>query len=191
MPLTIDQKREHQRLASQRFREAHPDRQRLADQRFRKAHPDRAKASSRAYYETHKEDAAKLNRLWREAHPGYNRLWYETHKEAVRLRHRAYALANPDIRKAIRKAVDARHRARKLGALASLTTTQWKAIVAAYKGRCAYCGVKPKQITQDHVLPLARGGHHTPENVVPACMPCNQHKHTGSPPLIPSLRLLL
>ena len=191
MPLTIDQKRERQRLATQRFRAAHPDRVRLIEQRFRKAHPDRVKAYTRAYYETHKEDAAKWNRLWIEAHPGYKRLWYETHKEAVRLRQRAYALAHPDIVKATRKATDARLRAQKYGALATLTLAQWKAIVAGYKNRCAYCGVKPKKPTQDHVTPLSRGGHHIAENVVPACLPCNQHKYAGLPPLIPSLRLLL
>lgn len=202
MPLTSDQKRERHQLATQRYREKHPDGPRLAVQRYRKAHPDRVKAYKRAYntahkeallaarkayYWAHKEDEAKRGRLWRETHPEYDHLWQETHKESVRLRVRAYALANPDIP----RASAARHRARKLGTLATLTTTQWKAIVAAYKGRCAYCGVKSEKLTQDHVTPLSRGGHHIAENVVPACLPCNQHKHAGPPPLIPALRLLL
>jgi len=194
------------RLAALRYREAHPDRQRLTTQRWRKANPDRAKrvakeskrvynaankeklrAYRKAYYWAHKEDEAKRNRLYREAHPEYGRLWHEAHKESVRLRMRANALANPDIR----RVASARHRARKLALPSTLTAPQWKAIVAAYKGKCAYCGAKPKKVTMDHVLPLARGGHHIAENVVPACMPCNQHKSAGPPPLIPSLRLLL
>ena len=201
-PPISDRRREQLRLAAKRYLERHPDRPRLTAKRYRKAHPDRVKASRRAtyaahreesqayrkaYYAAHKEDEARRRRLWRERHPEYERLWQETHKESVRLRMRAYAQANPDIQ----RATDGRRRAQKRGTLASLTTPQWRAIVAAYKGKCAYCGAKPKKLTIDHVLPLARGGHHSAENVVPACMPCNQHKSAGPPPLIPSLRLLL
>ena len=202
VPLTSVQKRERHRLTGQCYRETHPDRPRLAAKRFRKAHPDRVKASKRAYNAAHKEelrayrkaycvahkdDEAKRSRLWRETHPEYSRLREETHKESRRLWKRAYALANPDVC----RASDARHRARKLSVPSTLTTAQWKAIVAAYKGKCAYCGAKPKRLTIDHVLPLARGGHHIAGNVVPACMSCNQHKSAGPPPLIPSRRLLL
>ena len=187
MPLTSDQKRERQRLATQRWRKANPDRAKESKRVYNAANRKKLRASRKAYYAAHKEDEAKRNRLYRETHPEYDRLWQETHKESVRLRVRAYAIANPDVH----RATMGRRRAQKLGAVATLTAAQWKAIVVAYKGRCAYCGKKPQKITQDHVLALARGGHHTAENVVPACMPCNFRKHTGLPPLIPPLRLLL
>jgi 5-methylcytosine-specific restriction endonuclease McrA len=44
--------------------------------------------------------------------------------------------------------------------------------------RCVYCGtaLDLQTATLDHVQPLARGGAHTPGNVVAACGPCNRRK---------------
>ena len=46
------------------------------------------------------------------------------------------------------------------------------------KGLCHYCGqsVPPKQLTLDHVVPLARGGRSTKGNCVAACKECNNRK---------------
>ncbi len=46
------------------------------------------------------------------------------------------------------------------------------------RGRCHYCGqqVPPKELTLDHVVPLARGGRSTKGNCVPACKECNNQK---------------
>ena len=44
---------------------------------------------------------------------------------------------------------------------------------------CTYCGkqiTKPEDFTQDHQLPLSRGGKTEPSNLVPACMHCNEEK---------------
>jgi 5-methylcytosine-specific restriction endonuclease McrA len=46
--------------------------------------------------------------------------------------------------------------------------------------RCQYCG-STGDLTFDHVIPRARGGRTTWENVVAACAPCNLRK--GSLPL--------
>lgn len=47
--------------------------------------------------------------------------------------------------------------------------------------RCQYCGKETGQLTLDHVLPRFRGGQHTWENVVSACMPCNRRKAGQTP----------
>ncbi|MEA3545490.1 MAG: HNH endonuclease [Thermodesulfobacteriota bacterium] len=46
------------------------------------------------------------------------------------------------------------------------------------KGVCHYCGqsVEPKELTLDHVVPVARGGRSTKGNCVPACKDCNNQK---------------
>ena len=46
------------------------------------------------------------------------------------------------------------------------------------KGVCHYCGkmVPPKELTLDHLVPLARGGKSTKGNCVPACKDCNNRK---------------
>jgi len=46
---------------------------------------------------------------------------------------------------------------------------------------CQYCGKETQQLTLDHVTPRYRGGQHTWENVVTACVPCNRHKAGRTP----------
>ena len=46
---------------------------------------------------------------------------------------------------------------------------------------CQYCGKVTRDLTLDHVLPRYRGGQHTWENVVSACISCNRHKAGRTP----------
>ncbi|MFH1032258.1 MAG: HNH endonuclease [Chloroflexota bacterium] len=46
---------------------------------------------------------------------------------------------------------------------------------------CQYCGKETRQLTLDHVIPRYRGGQHTWENVVSACIPCNRNKAGRTP----------
>jgi len=46
---------------------------------------------------------------------------------------------------------------------------------------CQYCGRQSRELTLDHVVPRRRGGEHTWENVVSACIPCNRHKGGRTP----------
>jgi len=46
---------------------------------------------------------------------------------------------------------------------------------------CQYCGKTGRDLTLDHVQPRVRGGLHTWENVVAACIPCNHRKASYTP----------
>jgi 5-methylcytosine-specific restriction endonuclease McrA len=41
---------------------------------------------------------------------------------------------------------------------------------------CAYCGIKDRKMTVDHVVPKAMGGKNSFENTVCACKQCNNKK---------------
>ena len=49
--------------------------------------------------------------------------------------------------------------------------------------RCAYCGDHGRhtQLTLDHVFPVSRGGGRTWQNLVTACLECNQRKADRTP----------
>ena len=49
------------------------------------------------------------------------------------------------------------------------------------KYTCQYCGNQTRQLTLDHVIPRYRGGQHTWENVVSACIACNRRKAGKTP----------
>lgn len=46
--------------------------------------------------------------------------------------------------------------------------------------KCVYCG-STRQITIDHIIPASRGGKHTWDNLVCACVKCNAKKGARTP----------
>jgi len=63
-----------------------------------------------------------------------------------------------------------------------LRQTQWWKRRCA-RGVCFYCGrpTPARQLTMDHIVPLARGGRSTKGNCVPACKACNNRKKSLLP----------
>lgn len=57
----------------------------------------------------------------------------------------------------------------------SHTLKDWIALLARYRGMCAYCGIR-KAEHRDHVFPIARGGIDSIGNILPACPSCNCSK---------------
>jgi 5-methylcytosine-specific restriction endonuclease McrA len=76
----------------------------------------------------------------------------------------AYDLEESDLKRERRKARELKE------------TQWWKRRVA--KGECHYCGnpTPAKELTMDHVVPIARGGKTIRGNVVPCCKSCNNAK---------------
>ena len=60
-------------------------------------------------------------------------------------------------------------------------TRWWQQKTAS--GTCWYCGrqVGFNNLTMDHVIPLARGGRSTRDNLVPCCKECNTRKKSSLP----------
>ena len=64
-------------------------------------------------------------------------------------------------------------------------------IFARDKHRCQYCNTKGRTdvLTFDHVIPISRGGRKAWENIVTACIPCNNRK-SGRTPAESGMRLI-
>lgn len=66
----------------------------------------------------------------------------------------------------------------------SHTRAEFTELVATWGWRCYFCGIPvrecvkaaPDQLTEEHLVPLSRGGVDFLWNVVPACLHCNQLK---------------
>ncbi len=63
-----------------------------------------------------------------------------------------------------------------------LRKTQWW-LNALNRGVCHYCEQKflAKELTMDHIVPIARGGTSTQGNIVAACKACNRNKKLDTP----------
>ena len=76
-----------------------------------------------------------------------------------------------------------RRRARLAGAGGAYTHAEWTALVAQYE-KCPRCLRRWEDIparggtviTADHIVPLARGGSNTIDNIEPLCYSCNSKK---------------
>jgi hypothetical protein len=102
---------------------------------------------------------------------------------------KAWALAHPDLARALRhkwekahpgavRGREARRVAREKAARDDGSVKRlWPGIVSAYRGLCAYCPTPYRAM--DHVIPVSRGGDHVASNVCPACTSCNSRKNAS------------
>lgn len=63
----------------------------------------------------------------------------------------------------------------------ALRVEDWRKLLDIFLHRCAYCGRSDVRLTQDHILPLSKGGKHILANIAPACQSCNSIKGTFVP----------
>lgn len=173
-----EKNKEHSKKYRQENREKRAEQQRTRIAASR----DRYKAYFRAYYEANKERYREQTRLRdianKERRAETKRLWAIRNRDHVNAHAREYRRVNPEVFRMI--AHRRRARAKQSGVSYSLKDVQRQ--YAAQRGKCYYCGVKVGDIYHvDHVVPLARGGTNSPENLVIACPPCNQSKSNKLP----------
>lgn len=58
-----------------------------------------------------------------------------------------------------------------------VSTADWQSVLDHFDGKCARCG-STDNIHMDHVVPISRGGQHSPSNIQPLCRTCNLQKYT-------------
>jgi HNH endonuclease len=188
-------------------RAQHPERHRAASKAYHQRHKAQCNAKSKAYsaahleeitvyhynyYRQHINESKAYNKAYnlknKEEKRRYNAQYREANKPRLLLKEQAYRLAHPEVGKEHTQ----RRRAQKAGAaLNDLTHAQWLEIQAAQDYRCYYCHKRCKgRLTQDHIIPLSKGGSHTLHNVIGACSLCNSKKQAGPPP-VPVQPLLL
>lgn len=128
----------------------------------------------RHYRQLHPQDKQK--------HRGVCRRYYRRHKKAENVRAYLHRRAHPESsRIAARKSVHKRRLAKFHSSTpATLTRAEWEELIFLYGGCCAYCEQPTKSLTQDHIVPLSKGGTHTADNIVPACLSCNSSKGNRS-----------
>ena len=69
---------------------------------------------------------------------------------------------------------------KKRGAEGSHSFGEWELLKKQYGYICPSCRKQEPDIklTEDHIIPISKGGSDYIENIQPLCMPCNHKKHT-------------
>jgi 5-methylcytosine-specific restriction endonuclease McrA len=149
------------------------------EQYHRNIHKYRAKSrrSARAWYLKNKMPKTRT-RMSKEQQTLRNRIasrkHYYSHHEQEKLRIKVYRALNPDMVRLQEK----RRRARKMGAIGSHTLREWEMLKKEYSYLCPFCQASEPEIrlTQDHIIPLSRGGGDDIDNIQPLCFSCNSSK---------------
>jgi len=127
-----------------------------------KHHERRRAAAKAAYIRDIEKQRARAKCWWEKVknlpeHKAKYKSWVDSHREIVR------AYCRNDY-------------AKRRGQDGIITADEWLDVLEFFDNRCAYCFVQSLNLTQDHVIPLSRGGENVVGNVVPACNSCNTRK---------------
>ena len=136
---------------------------------YRKKHREELKSYHSAYNKIHYQKNKNKHREKNKRH-------YEQNKKSYRARTIKWREKNADKYKKINRDGSIRRRARTAGLLSSFTSNQWQQCLSHFNHQCAYCG-STESLEQEHVIPVSRGGHYTPDNIIPACRSCNASKN--------------
>lgn len=171
-------KREHYRIKDRERRWANIDEFRRKQALYRDSH--REKINERQRFLRANDPAryrglAKKSRL-KHVHKrrAECREWFRKNRGHATLTMRLLYNANPEKY----RQYGHRHKALKKGAAGSFTVSEWLSKVEQLGWKCFYCAVPltERTLTQDHMIPLIKGGSNFIDNLAPCCKSCNSRK---------------
>ena len=193
---------QRRKARAKELRKLHPEKDRKSNKKWRTANKEKVRVNLKAWRTANQKWLEDYRASHREKMQDYQANYYQDNKEEAKKRAAKQRIAHPERQPAYDKryrkkhpekirAKTARRRASKNGAtINDLSAEQWEEIKKIYGNRCVYCWRKMKRLSQDHVIPLSKGGDHTASNIVSACRSCNSKKGKG-PPVIPVQPILL
>ena len=142
------------------------------------AHPDQVRTTNRAWRIKHHERIVRRIRAWKLANPDKVALYRERERPANVIRAAQWNQAHRDRHRLLNRACEGRRRAQKRKT--ETHRINLTRILIRDRWRCHVCGHRVSWPTLhfDHLMPLARGGSHTEDNIRVSHAQCNLRKGT-------------
>lgn len=145
--------REKINRAKRKWRRANPEKEREYKEKYWTVPGRREKAREyyKEYYRKNKERKKQYTRQWKKNNPEKCR-----HQWRVK-------------------------RIRKKNAKGNHTLEEWQDLKKKFNYTCPHCGRKEPEIklTEDHIIPLSKGGTDYIKNIQPLCGSCNKKKYNS------------
>jgi 5-methylcytosine-specific restriction endonuclease McrA len=142
---------------------------------YREDNKEMLAKKNKQYHESNKELIAIRKKQWymdtKEARLTVHQHWYALNRELIIKKRLAWQKVNKDKVNVIAQ----RRRTRKHLLPSNLTFEQWGETKLHFDNKCAYCG-KELPLVQEHFIALSKSGEYTINNIIPACMSCNNSK---------------
>lgn len=146
--------------------------------KWREEHREEIVAYGVTYHAAHRAERATYRAEHRDERKALAVSYYAEHREEIAAYTAAWQKANPDKMRAKYH----RRRARKAGNGGTHTADDIQRQGDCQKWKCWWCGEDcSDKYHVDHIIPLAKGGHNNPSNIVITCPYCNQSKHDKLP----------
>lgn len=141
-----------------------PEKKRRAAAQWRLANPARAKAAYQSYYRANRAMMIQRATAYQAARPeqtsAKNARWARLHRPQLNFANR-------------------RNKKLRSGMTGTHSFAEWEALKARYNFKCLRCERSEPEVrlTQDHIVPVAKGGTNSIDNIQPLCKSCNSKKH--------------
>lgn len=141
--------------------------------RHARKYPDRTKERLAKWQKSHREHCLNYSRNYNEANREKRQAYHEANREKRKAYNREYARNHPH---GVQEK-QARRRARKSKVSFDARVSR-KKVIERDNSTCYLCKkiLERTEIVFDHVLPIARGGAHSFENLKVSCALCNARK---------------
>lgn len=169
---------------------------------YSKENPEKEKLRKQKYYNENKNEISKKYKDWyyknheynlqrakdwiknnpekykkmmensKESKSAYNKLYYQANKERINERAKRWRENNPGLNAKYQQT----RRHRKKNSITIYSDNTWEETIKEFNYKCAYCNTDEEQLTQEHIIPVSKGGGYLRSNIIPACQSCNSSK---------------
>jgi hypothetical protein len=121
---------------------------------------ERSRNKTRKYY---KENRGKILAKAKVKSYENHKKYYESHKSERLEKNKAYRLSNAEQYRNYCRA----RRSKKQNSVINFSNSDWEECLKYFDYKDAYTGLPMETVSQDHVIPLSKGGGYTKQNIVP------------------------
>lgn len=160
---------EHCKEYRNEYNKTHVYENRVYSQNYRLEHREHCLEYDRQRYQLIKGQKKQYNRVFHAKH-------YQENKEAIKASVKEYRQNNPEWKKVYSMRFKLYRKKLAAELPSTFTPKEWESCLIEFDYSCAYCRTKTK-MTQEHVIPVTKGGGYEASNIIPACQSCNSSKN--------------